>query len=78
MHNTTNTAATLSTFRVTTDSASETIDAANADEAARIFAESEGFTGVTDLDSLRAYLVRAGGYGTVADADGAIVMRVGA
>lgn len=58
---------TTQVYRVTTDDTQAEIEAASADEAARLFAEDEGIRGVRTAADLEAYLIRVGGYGSLTE-----------
>lgn len=62
----------MTAYTIATDSSTETITAASADEAAARYATGEGWRGIQTADQLRAYVARAGGSGTMQDGDGVI------
>ena len=55
-------------YYVATDAAQMTVDALSEDDAARIFAESEGLRGVEDKASLLDVCEAAGGWANVEEA----------
>lgn len=63
-------------FAISTDSSTEEIKAASADDAARKYAAGEGWRGVATAAGLRRYIERAGGYGTMTGPDGARLWTV--
>lgn len=52
----------MATYYFGSDSCQVTIEAADADEAARKYAEGEGIEDVTGIDSLTAWIARTGGH----------------
>jgi hypothetical protein len=48
-------------YYISTDSSSQTIRASSLDEAAKIYAVGEGWSGVTDLETMRDYIERHDG-----------------
>jgi hypothetical protein len=59
-------------YTISTDSASQTIVAADEDAAAIRFAHGEGLRGVKSATDLRAVVEMLGGYGTMTGPDGEI------
>lgn len=63
----------MTTFTIATDSATQTITAATADEAAAKFATGEGWRGVSTVEQWRDHLESLGGHGHIADESGDVV-----
>lgn len=52
----------MTTYTITTDAVTTTIEAVDEDEAARLFARGEHITGIEDADDLRAWADGCGGW----------------
>ena len=65
----------MNSYTINTDAVSSTIEAKDADEAARKFAADQGYQGVEDMDDLVETIEGMDGYITILEDDAAIVYR---
>lgn len=67
----------MAKWTLSDDTGISTVDAIDADDAARKLAANERIAGVSSSDDLRSAVERAGGYGSLIDPDGVAVWSVG-
>ncbi len=63
-------------YSIFTDAVSQTVTADSADEAAAKFAADNRIAYANNVETLRAFIIGLGGFGSMTDEDGKVYFRV--